>query len=233
MIYSSKILAALGTAFALPLVVSAHPAQAASFIYTDDGSTFANFTFTFGRDGTGNLLFRGVLTEPGIVTTQYSEIRAAAIAPYFNFNYVANPPVAFPSQRELRFTFDPAKDARLTFDNGILTGIFYTSEQQRFSFSDSRLCGTQGGCVVGEGFISLFLEGDRFRQFTSIRFTNFNIFGQIVNVGQNSGNLASGPIEIRTQQSVAVVPEPATLLGTGLVMAAGAVVKRHRDRLKK
>ena len=232
MIPSLRSLTVLGTGIALNLVVAQiTPVQAASFIYTNDPANSASFSFSFGR-GTGSLSMQGVLTEPGVVTTQFSAIRASALSAALNLSYTAVPPVPFANPLQVQFNFDPARDATLTFDNGNLIGLTY-NQSQPFSARDGRLCNPNGGCFATDGLITLFLEGDRYREFVSLQVDEFNIFGQLVNTFENSGNLSTGLINFTTVQSVEAVPEPATVLGTGLVVGLGAVAKRYRDRQKK
>ena len=235
MSYLTRSLTVLGTSLALNLVVAQiTPVQAASLIYTNNPADFALFDFSFGP-GRGNLLLRGVLTEPGIVTTQYSEIRASALAADLTFSYRPFArffPVQDPSS--FTFTFDPARDARLTFNNGSLVGLFYTSETQRFTFSDNRSCNPRGRCISGEGFVSLFLGGNQAGDFVRLRVTESTSLGQIlIRFEENRPSSFSGSINFSTLRAVEAVPEPATVLGTGLVVALGAGAKRYRDRHQK
>lgn len=229
-----RSLTVFGSSLVLNLAVAHVTAvQAASLVYTDDPSKLALFEFSFGSNGRGSLSLQGVLTEPGLVTVPYSEIQSAALASSLSFSYTAGLPAAFPNPRQLIFSFDPARDATLTFENGNLIGLFYTSESQRFTFADGRFCGPFGGCILGEGLSTLFLEGAGFRQFVSIQETEFNIYGQIVDTFQNSGSPVSGPITFSNLRSIEAVPEPTTILGTGVSIALATAFKRYRDRLNQ
>lgn len=226
-----RSLTVLGSSLVLTLSVAQVTAvQAASLVYTDDPSKVALFEFSFGSNGRGSLSLQGVLTEPGLVTVPYSEIQSAALTSSLSFSYTAGLPAAFPNPRQLIFSFDPARDATLTFENGNLMALFYTSESQRFTFADGRYCNFDGGCIFGEGLSTLFLEGAGFRQFVSFELTEFNLYGQVVSKFQTSGNPVSGSITFSNLRSIEAVPEPTTILGTGISVVLAAACKRYHDR---
>jgi len=206
------------------------PAHAGNLIFSDDPAKIAAFSFYFGPTGQGSLFLQGVQTEPGIVNSSYSAIQQAALDVDFNFTYRYIAPVSFPDPEFLTFTFEPNRDAEFKFDNGNLVGINYTSSVQNFRSADGRYCNVNGGCIVSDGQVSLTFDGATFRDNTSLRVFDYNIYGELIYEFEVSGSALSGPIGFFTGQPIEAIPEPMTLLGTGVTLAIGRVFYKRQRR---
>ncbi|HIK15792.1 MAG TPA: PEP-CTERM sorting domain-containing protein [Leptolyngbyaceae cyanobacterium M33_DOE_097] len=206
------------------------PAHAGNLIFSDDPAKIADFSFYFGSTGQGSLFLKGVQTEPGIVTSSYSALQQAALEIDFNFSYRYFDPLSYLDPKYLIFTFEPDRDAEFKFDNGNLVGINYISSTQGSGSSDGRYCNVNGGCIISFSEVSLILDGGNFRDNTLLKVFNYNIYGELIYNFEMNFSASNGPIRFFTEQPIEAVPEPMTLLGTGVTLALGHVFYKRQRR---
>lgn len=210
----------------------------------------ARFTFSLGNTynsiSSGELFFeqstlRGIGTET-ITLSELKQTDPATGFSFFNLLFLGGGNNSRAFIQPASFIFGSPSNPLFTFSSGQLVGIEYAFPGQpfRFGFNPPPILCTPGqNCGSnGNGSIALSLLGDRYQVLQSLT--------GVTTILTESGALVLGPTFVTNNQAiaggtinfttiepvapVAAVPEPSTLLGTGVTIAIAALLKKQRSK---